>query len=546
MPLRLTKTPDEIRKQFAELKTPRDVASLLEIEYSRLVYHIHKTKPAARYSRFSIPKKGGGHREIWAPVSPLKIIQRKANHILQQVYRAKHSVHGFLPSKSIVTNAKVHTNRTWILRVDLSDFFPSINFGRVRGMFRANPYNLNTEVATVLAQIACFNKRLPQGAPSSPIISNMICAKMDSELQRLARKHKCRYTRYADDLTFSTNRSPFPRGLAVMKKVPSGTKVMVGSELRERINGNGFGINEEKVRLQHRSARQVVTGLRANEFPNVPRTVVRQVRAMLHAWEKFGLDNARKVFESHYALKYRNPERYVPSFEKVVKGKIDFIGMVRGKTDRIHLQFLKKLRTLKPDLVRHIPPSDYRELIRSALWVIESVDPISETLRQGTAFRLAGYGLITCNHVLGPETYVYRADNPDLKLRATVIAKDDTVDLAILEIEDTSGNELVPAEGTALKEGDQVIIGGYPNFAPGHTGTVKDGRVVGRHAFYSPPRMLVDTAIVTGTSGGPVLDRIGNRVVGIAVTGSDSEETVSETERHGVIPLVALRKLRID
>src|SRR5690606_8958560 len=128
------------------------------------------------------------------PTESLKIIQQKLNQVLQLVYKPKLSTHGFVNNRSIVTNADAHIKKKkhrYILNVDIKDFFPSINFGRVRGMFMAPPYNQPEHVATVLAQICCSNNELPQGAPTSPIVSNMICAQMDSQLQQLAKPHRC-------------------------------------------------------------------------------------------------------------------------------------------------------------------------------------------------------------------------------------------------------------------------------------------------------------------------------------------------------------------
>ncbi len=351
MSLRLSASGDELVKQFFSLRTRQDVAQLLDIDDSRLVYHLYIVPPSKRYTAFDIPKKPGGVRKISAPATALKIIQRKLNQVLQHVYEPKAPVHGFICGRSIVTNAKMHRKqkRKYVFNVDLKDFFPSINFGRVRGMFMAIPYELPPPVATVLAQICCFNNELPQGAPTSPIVSNMICAKMDSQLRRLAQRHRCVYTRYADDITFSTSVPRFPDALA---DTTSAGQVEVGGELRRIIEENGFEINRDKVRLRTIYRRQEVTGLTVNEFPNVRRKYVRQIRAMLHAWEKFGLEAAEAEFLNHYDKKHRAPQKGPPSFKHVVKGKIEFLGMVRGKDDHVYLQFRDQLRKLAPDLVR--------------------------------------------------------------------------------------------------------------------------------------------------------------------------------------------------
>jgi len=345
--LTLSASGEELHEQFFNLRTRQDVAELLEIDDSRLVYHLFIVPPSQQYTEFDIPKKSGGVRKISAPATALQIIQRKLNQVLQHVYEPKAPVHGFVHGRSIATNAEVHKKQKYVFSVDLEKFFPSINFGRVRGMFIAVPYNLDPAVATVLAQICCFNNQLPQGAPTSPIVSNMICAKMDSQLRRLAQKHRCYYTRYADDLAFSTSMPRFPPSLAVIDSLG---QVEVGRELYRIIAENGFEINSDKVRLQTRNRRQEVTGLTVNRFPNVKRRYVRQIRAMLHAWEKFELEAAQADFWDRYDKKHRNPQKEPPSFKQVVKGKIEFLGMVRGKDNPIYLRFREQLGKLAPEL----------------------------------------------------------------------------------------------------------------------------------------------------------------------------------------------------
>ncbi|MDJ0845182.1 MAG: reverse transcriptase domain-containing protein [Crocosphaera sp.] len=300
------------------------------------------------YTTFKIPKKSGGHRLITTPQTSLKIIQNKLNQVLSSVYKVKPSVHGFAIKKSIVTNAKIHIKQRYILNLDLQDFFPSINFGRVRGLFIAKPYNCTQEVATILAQICCYNNQLPQGAPTSPIISNMICARLDSQLQKLAKKYRCIYTRYADDITFSTSRFKFPHRLAYFSQ--DSETFVLSDELRTVIKDNGFSVNLSKLRLQNRYQRQEVTGIIVNEKLNVKRKYIRQVRAILHAWKTYGLENA----EAEFYKKFNDNNDDMKSrdcFRKMVKGKINFIGLVRGETDHIYLKFLKQLKALAPDLV---------------------------------------------------------------------------------------------------------------------------------------------------------------------------------------------------
>lgn len=348
MSLELSASPEELRNSFSQLQDRRDIGKLLDIDLQILTYHLYRVPEADHYSTFEIPKNLGGTRVICAPVTTLKIIQRKLNQVLQSVYRPHKAAHSYIHKRNILTNAKEHSQSELIFNIDLKDFFPSINPGRVMGLFMHPPYNCKPVVASTLAKICCFNNALPQGAPSSPVISNMIAAKMDRQLSKLARKYDCSYTRYADDITFSTLDDSFP--IEILKYDSKG-KMEVGDELRNIIYGNGFYINPDKVRLRNKCERQIVTGLVTNVFPNVRREYVRKIRAMLHAWEKFGFAAAESEFRSRYDKKHRDSFRSTPSFKQVVKGKIDYLGMVRGKDNPIYLHFRHKLRGLSPELV---------------------------------------------------------------------------------------------------------------------------------------------------------------------------------------------------
>lgn len=348
MSLYLEQDSVELKRRFFTLKNPEDIAELLDVDNKRLIYHLYIAPELNRYTAFPIRKASGGKRTILAPITPLKIIQRKLAQVLQSVYRPRAPVHGFTPGRSIVTNAREHTRKRYVLNVDIKDFFPSINFGRVRGMFMAIPYNLAPDVATVLAQICCFYNQLPQGAPTSPVVSNMICTKMDSQLRKLAMENRSFYTRYVDDLTFSTTIKQFPGNLATI--LPSGD-VELGEDLVKLIEINGFLINPSKVRLQTQYQHQEVTGLTTNLFPNVKRKFVRQIRAMLHDWETNGLEAAQQRHRALFSQKHRPSFKEPPPFQQIVKGKIDFLGMVKGHDDPNYRRFLYKYVKLDPDYV---------------------------------------------------------------------------------------------------------------------------------------------------------------------------------------------------
>ncbi|NTV45472.1 MAG: RNA-directed DNA polymerase, partial [Chlorobiales bacterium] len=356
--------------ELSILQTKREVASLLGIKYKYLIYYIHKYPHDKRYTSFQIPKKSGGVREILSPIGPLKFIQRRLSEVLLKDYKVKPSVYGFVKEKSILKNAQRHVGKRYVFNADLKDFFPSINSGRVRGMFMSPPYSLNKEVATFLTQICCHNNALPAGAPTSPIISNIICRSLDNQLQELAKENRCTYTRYVDDITFSTTLRSFPQSIAHINEAG---QIEAGSRLNQIVSANGFQFNSKKVRLQAKNKRQEVTGLTVNEKPNITRKFSNQIRAIIHAIEKYGLEAAEKEFLAKHQKKHRNPKLPTASLLRVLKGKIDFLGMVRGKCDPLYLKFLRQLKAIAPQMVKDLP-EPRKECTKVEVWTEGKTD----------------------------------------------------------------------------------------------------------------------------------------------------------------------------
>lgn len=272
---------------------------------------------------------------------------------LGRQYRNKTSA-PFLPGLSSIagaTNAGDHIGKRWVLNIDLVDFFPTINFGRVRGLFMKRPFEMGAAAATICAQIVTYRNGLPQGAPTSPVLSNFIASALDRRLLRLARQNKLAYSRYADDITLSTNLAQFPPAIAVRELIPGGGyKVLAGDALEQAIAASGFAINGKKVRIQGLGVHQSVTGLVVNRRLNVERERVRKIRAMLHAWQKFGLDAAAA---EHFA-KYRPgkpPSRRARggAFRNIVYGELSFVRMVRGGDDPVFLKLCNKVLELDPN-----------------------------------------------------------------------------------------------------------------------------------------------------------------------------------------------------
>jgi RNA-directed DNA polymerase len=310
-----------------------DVAKILGVKPAGLSYVLFKKGPAGNYAQFTIPKRYGGTRGISAPTDPLKMIQTRLSNVLQNCIEEINAAnqfkaqiaHGFIRKRSIITNAQAHRKRRYVFNVDLEDFFGTINFGRVRGFFiKDRHFALPAPVATVIAQIACFNNSLPQGSPCSPVVSNLIGHVLDVQLVRIAKRDGCTYTRYADDLTFSTNKPVFPASIAVPIAGPPNAW-QPGAHLAQLIANSGFALNPAKMRMQYRDSRQEVTGLIVNQKINVRHEYRHTVRAMVNRLVKTGaFQHMRYVIDASGALVRQD----VPGTPEELRGMLSFINSV--------------------------------------------------------------------------------------------------------------------------------------------------------------------------------------------------------------------------
>lgn len=266
------------------------MAVLLDTRTRALINTLYRVPEEAKYQTFVVPKKSGGERQIHAPVGKLKIYQRALANILyecdaeiQKAEPRRPLSHGYRIGQSIVTNAALHKNRRFVLNLDLKDFFPTLNFGRVRGYFiKDRAFGLKPECATIIAQLACYEGALPQGSPCSPIIADMLARILDQRLARFAKQNKVTYSRYADDLTFSTNAKLFPVALATGGAHPDQPWIL-SAPLVDRIEKSGYHINHDKTRMQVAASRQMVTGLTVNQKVNISQQYWRGVRSMCHS-----------------------------------------------------------------------------------------------------------------------------------------------------------------------------------------------------------------------------------------------------------------------
>lgn len=265
-------------KTFDNINNLEQLSQVLKVPKRKLTYILYVKRIENLYIDFEIPKKTGGTRKISSPSNDLKEIQKNIAKLLekqQEIFLKENNIksnisHAFTKDKSIMTNALIHKHKKYVLNIDLEDFFDSFHFGRVAGYFEKNEnFLFPKKTAVILAQLTCYNGKLPQGAPSSPIITNLICNILDMKLLKISKKFKVDYSRYADDLTFSTNNNNFIEELDTFL-----------SQLEQIINKSGFEVNKKKTRIQYRESKQMVTGLVVNKKVNINRKFYRETRAM--------------------------------------------------------------------------------------------------------------------------------------------------------------------------------------------------------------------------------------------------------------------------
>ncbi len=362
---------DQIKQKFASIQNKEDLVSLLSeaknilygkgckpFELKSLTYYANPDFCKKRYSTFTIKKKSGGERTINAPIKGLKSILRSLNFILQCVYEPHNAATGFVVKKSIVDNAKVHVGNNYVYNLDLKDFFHSFDRNRVKMGFIYEPFNLNREresLAFLLASLCThpfevngeIKNVLPQGSPTSPTITNILCKKLDRRLTGLAKRYGAKYTRYADDITFSS-----PQNIYNDEDFIKELERIIGEDNILNISGRKIEIgpqlifNTDKTRLQKSAHRQEVTGLIVNDKVNVRKRYVKQIRMWLYYWEKYGYEKAQQIFIKDYIEDKGHVKKGKPNLIYVLDGKLEFLKMVKGVDDRTYKGLQDRLEKL--------------------------------------------------------------------------------------------------------------------------------------------------------------------------------------------------------
>ncbi|ALS79609.1 hypothetical protein AUO94_13670 [Planococcus kocurii] len=544
-----------ILNKFNSLQTFDDIADLLEIPPKKLWEAVIQNKT---YSEFTIPKKNSSNfRVINKPSKNLDIIQKKMNYVLSLAYKSTSNVsHGFEKNKSIRTNAQVHLRKKLILNIDLANYFSSITFPRIRAMFLSY-FRFNEVVATTLANICCDNNNeLPQGAATSPIISNIITYKLDKDLVRLARKHRSNYTRYADDITFSTNRKEFQSDIFNMDE----DFYDVGDKVIELISKNGFSINTSKTRIHDSSQPKYVTGVKVNTKLNLNKRYIRRIRSILHCIEKNinSLDEAITIFEAKYPFrktKFKNRDMF-----NIVRGMISHLGHIKGKQDHVYQKLAIRYNLIisavngssnenYPYIHRPLTHSEFRE---QNVYVIESdfvnykffESKKNIVTYQGSGFLLKEVGLVTNYHVVKEYIEILEEENtsfeeeyyiPLSKSRysqdiwfAKIIMYDKARDLAVLHINIVDHFEHGFNYNQSITEGMDSVIIGYPEYKESSSLHIDQGKILGERIHYYNDKRFTRYStrmpIHGGNSGGPIVN-MKNEVIAVAVKGKDNSVT---------------------
>jgi RNA-directed DNA polymerase len=308
--------------ELPALASPADVARAIGISISRLrwlAFHSDATDKI-HYVRFTVPKKSGGVRELSAPHRDLAAAQRWIFQNILQLLPTHPAAHGFVRGRSIRTNASPHVGRRILVNADMKDFFPTITFHRVRGALQQLGYSpaaatvlgllctesprRTVEYAGKIFHVAIGPRALPQGACTSPALSNLVARRLDSRLSGIAAKLGWHYTRYADDLSFSADATADPEK----------TTGYLLARIRHITADEGFLINEAKTRVLKQSSAMAVTGVVVNRRPGVRRREVRRLRAILHNAGKHGLAAQNRDHDPH--------------FEARIRGQIAFVRMI--------------------------------------------------------------------------------------------------------------------------------------------------------------------------------------------------------------------------
>lgn len=382
-----------------ELQTKKELADFLNLSLDKLNYFVSADSFYSLYRHRLVPKRNGGFRELLIPRSDLKRVQRIIAKQLEKHYKPLPCVHGFVRGRSIRTNADIHVGSQVIVGLDIKDFFPSISSKRVYGLLKSKKLGLSSEVAFCLSRLISTPKGLPQGAPSSPIISNMICLGMDKQLMHLSREYHYQYSRYADDLTFS-----FESSYWFYRHFYSDRKLRIPNKIRVAItefHGNkSFEINENKSFYSCNYSRQVVTGVVCNKKTNIKREQYRRLRSTLH---RLSIGDEEGAMGCYYGKSSSDlSEEEKGTFRTSLRGSLDFYKSLLinpwSSGPLMRLGSLYNQSKVEGDSVFPIA------LHQDSILYLEGINSKDEPF-EGLGFYLPSYGLLTAWHVISDAVF---------------------------------------------------------------------------------------------------------------------------------------------
>lgn len=521
-------------ESFLQIQSRQDLANYLGIDLRELTFFAFSRR--SFYRHFSILKMDGTtRRSISAPIGKLRTLQKILAETLDVIYEAPYSVHGFVRDNSTVTNALPHVKAKGVLKLDIKDFFPSITSSRIHGLFASKPFCFPPEVVDTLTNLVCCNQELPQGAPTSPVLSNMICYRMDKTLLGFARNHMLKYTRYADDLTFS---STSRRAISSIVSLGENGKITVSKGIVRTITDNGFEINAKKTTYMGAETRQTVTGIVVNRKCNFTRKKYRYLRNLFYRWKHQGSKAAAFCYLDHLESP-RHGRTFTTEdgnfsetlFRNHIRGVLSYYSMIVSKNNGASGP-LQKLWTSYHDLTNEAVPEMIPE--RSVFRIETTYDyeiigsGTDNFTSTGTAFAMNGIGIVTARHCLLPPSdkrvhlredslvEITSIDRNCLKKIEISSARSNGIDdWAVFPNLQISQNQpgLPLASSFDLQRGMTVIAYGFAD------GEKALRRIEAKVSEIIGNEIVVDRAFIQGMSGGPVLNARG-KVIGMVTKGS--------------------------
>lgn len=339
--VRQMKTVDDLARLLNEIKPDQFGSNKYTISANKLLHFSNPNIVPNRYKTFKIVKKNGKTREINAPCSQLKKILEVLNILFKAIYKPSESAMGFAEGRNVVDNALNHVGHHYVFNIDLKDFFPSIPQARVRARIQYAPFGFTKEIANVISGLCCTTSEdkshnvLPQGAPTSPLLTNAICDKLDYKMRGVAKRFGLHYSRYADDMSFSSMHNVYQEN--------SEFRLEIDRVIKEQ----GFVMNNNKTRLLRDGQRQEVTGLVVNTKVNIEKRYIEDLRLWLHIWDKYGYAKAYAYFYPRYKQEKGYIKKGEPVMENVIGGKLEYLCMVKGKNNECYKRLKQKFDQLQ-------------------------------------------------------------------------------------------------------------------------------------------------------------------------------------------------------